>query len=318
MQYLHAVDYYNKMTMKQFIMLLYAVVAASTGTLACDVCGCAAGGQYLGLLPGANRNFIGFQYLYNGLRSDHPSLFENWPDEHSENHYNTFQVWGRYAAGKRIQLFAFLPYRYNLQYGDSVTFTSSGIGDVSLLANIVVLNSREGRGQQQFLAGAGVKMPTGKYIGISEMDKLGLPNLQPGTGSWDFVANGNYTLKKGAYGVNADATYAITTTNSSQYKYGNRLGVTGVAFRSVDAGNTELLPQAGVRYEFALHDYNNFRRKWLNEQSGGYVVFATAGMQGYYKKIGARVNYLIPINQHYSSGFVTVKQRIDLSVFFLF
>ena len=298
-------------------MLLYAVMATCASAFACDVCGCAAGGQYLGLLPGANRDFIGIQYQYNAFKSDHPSLFENWPDEHSVNHYNAFQVWGRYTIGRRIQLFGFVPYRYNLQYGDTAKYTSSGVGDISLLANIVAVNKDDGQWQHQLLMGGGIKLPTGRYMGITEMDKLGLPNLQPGTGSWDLMTNANYTLKNGVYGVNADVTYAITTANSSSYKYGNKLGASAVLFRSVPVGKVEIMPQAGVRYEYALHDYDNYKRKWLNEQSGGYMTFATVGIQGQHKKIGARLNCHIPFSQHYSSGYVVARQRLDAVLFIL-
>lgn len=299
-------------------MLLCAAMAASAGVHACDVCGSAAGGQYLGLLPGVGSNFIGLQYQFNGFKSHHPSLFHNQPDERSTNYYHTLQLWGRYAMGQRVQLFGFVPYRHNLQYGNAARHTLAGIGDVSLLATIVVLGKTGAPWQQQLLLGAGAKAPTGKYIGITETDKLGLPNLQAGTGSWDFQVSANYTVKRGAYGANMDASYAITTANHSNYKYGNKLGISAVAFRALTIGNVEVLPQAGLRYEYALHDYDNYQRKWLNQQSGGHMAFATAGLQAHYRRVGGRLSYHVPVSQHYSSGFVTIKQRADVSLFFIF
>ncbi len=306
--------------MKYFFSLVLVMLGIFANSYACDVCGGSAGNQYLGILPKANLNFIGIQYQYNSFESNHPSLFENRPNERSKDYYNTFQVWGRYVAGKRLQLFAFVPYRYNSQQKDSVRTSSTGIGDVSVLANVVLLNNEEtdGKWQQQLLAGGGVKMPTGRYTGITALDRQGLPNMQPGTGSWDFMLNANYTLRRGNIGFNADAAYTITLPNGEDYKYGNRLNAGLLGFYTWNTGNISILPQVGFRYEYTLHDYDNYSRKWLNEQSGGYMCFATAGIQAYYRKLGARVTYHLPVEQHYAAGYVTARQRIDAGIFFLF
>jgi hypothetical protein len=305
--------------MKRFVSLAMSVLASISVANACDVCGCSASNQYLGILPQATYNFIGLQYQYNSFKSSHPSLFENKPDEKSEDYYNTFQIWGRYNLGKRIQLFGFLPYRHNLQFQDSVRTVSSGIGDVSVLANVIIIKEKdEALLQQQLLAGAGLKMPTGKYTGITAMDKQGLPNMQAGSGSWDFVLNANYTLRKKTVGLNLDAAYTVTLPNRDNYKYGNRLNAGIMGFKTFKMTDFTFIPQAGLRYEFSLHDYDDYSRKWLNEQSGGYMAFAALGVQGYYKKLGARITYSIPIGQYYGNGYVTARQKIDAGIFVLF
>ena len=200
-----------------------------------------------------------------------------------------------------------------------ITYTDNGIGDATLLANVLLANKQGKKAlQHQLLAGCGVKLPTGRHMGITEMDKLGLPNMQPGTGSWDAVVNGNYTVRGNTLGANMDAAYAFTTANKDAYKYGNRLnaGITG--FYQIKTSKMSLLPQAGVRYEYSLHDYDNYSKKWLNEQSGGYMCFAMAGIQGYRGRTGVRLMYQMPVSQHYSSGYVTAKNRVEAGVFFLF
>lgn len=305
--------------MKHFIWLLYGVACMAVRAGACDVCGSGGGSQALGLLPDMRRHFISIQYQNSGYESSHPPLFAGKPNEESRDHYNTMQVWGKYAAGKRLQLFAFVPFKYNIQYTDTVKYTSNGVGDVIALANILAVNTQtEKRWRHQILAGGGIKLPTGKYVGITEMDRLGLPNMQPGTGSWDMMVNGNYTVRAQSMGLNMDAVYTFTTPNKNAYKYGNRLNAGAMWFYQVKAGKMTLLPQAGIRYEYSLQDYDNYSRKWLNEQSGGYMCFATAGVQGYMGRIGARVTYQLPVSQHYSAGYVTATSRVDAGVFFLF
>lgn len=306
--------------MKKFIGPALLVMGLLEPSRACDVCGSSASGQYLGVLPKASFNFVGVQYLFNSFSSEHPSLFEGRPNERSKDYYNTVQLWGRYAVGRRFQLYAFLPYRSNLQRTDTGSKAMSGIGDISLVANAVILNDDDADKlwQQQLLAGGGVKLPTGGYTGITERDKLGLPNMQPGSGSWDFLLNANYTLRRTNSGVNVDASYTMTMANTDRYKYGNRLNAGLVMFQAFTKGDYSLMPQLGYRYEFSLHDYDNYDRRWLNAQSGGYMSFATAGLQAYYRKLGARLTYQLPLSQHYARGYVTALNKIDAGVFLLF
>lgn len=304
--------------MKRIIMAMAMAVAALPVARACDVCGCAASNQYLGLLPQFQRNFIGFQQQYSEYTSTHPSAYMGRPWEQGADYYNTFQLWGRYNINRHYQVFVFVPYHYNVHNEDSAHATGNGIGDITLLVNRQLLNKQKGHWQQTLQAGAGIKLPTGKYTGITQLDKEGLPNMQPGTGSWDFVVNGNYTVRRKMIGANADASYTLTTANKYSYKYGNRLNTGILAFYNVSAGKINLLPQAGVRYEYTLHDYDNYSHKWLNDQSGGYMCFATAGVQAYYRQVGMRVLYQLPLAQYYSTGYLTAHHKLETGVFFLF
>lgn len=300
--------------MKYIALLLAAAMAIPAH--ACNVCGGAAGSQYLGVLPQASRHFVSFQYQYSSFESRHPSLFEGRPDEHSRGFYNSYQLWGRLVASRRIQFFAFVPWRDNQQIQDTVRFSSQGIGDVTVLANVLLLSAEKGR--HELLAGGGIKLPTGSYDGLSEASKLGIPNTRPGSGSWDFVLNVNYTATYANYGVNTDASYTLTTPNGALYKFGNRLSSGLLVFRSFQSGRIGLAPQLGLRYEYSLHDYDNYKRKWLNEQTGGQLAFFTIGMQTNIDRLGCRLTWQLPFYQHYGNGYVEADARIDTGVFLTF
>ena len=310
-----------KSKMKRLIVVLVVVFSMHQQVKACDVCGCSASNQYLGILPQFQWNFAGIQYQYGSFSSTHPSLFEGKPDEHSRDYYNTFQVWGRYNIGRRFQVFLFVPYHYNIDYADSVRSASSGLGDISLLVNRIMIKDK-GTGSpwgNQLIAGGGIKLPTGDNTGITAPDRLGLPNQQPGTGSWDFIVNANYTLRYKKQGLNLDCAYTFTTANKDDFKYGNRLnaGLTGYYSLQLKKGFS-LLPQAGLRYEYSLHDYDNYSKAWLNEQSGGYLCYGSIGLQAYYKRLGLRLNYQISLSQYYGAGYVNAKQKTDAGIFILF
>jgi len=288
---------------------------------ACDVCGCSASNQYLGLLPQLHWNFAGLQYEYSSFSSTHPALFEGLPDEHAADYYNTVQAWGRYNIGKRMQVFAFVPYHFNRDHADSSHSETSGIGDISLLIDGIVIKDKGNTGAwgHQLIAGGGIKLPTGRNTGITAPDRLGLPNLQPGTGSWDFIVNTNYTVRYKKLGLNLDAAYTFTTANKHDFKYGNRLNAGLLVYYSPKLkGKISLLPQAGMRYSYTLHDYDNYSKKWLNEQSGGYLMYAEVGIQAYYNQFGLRLNYQLPLSQYYGAGYVSAGAKTEAGIFILF
>lgn len=302
-------------------ILCWLLVLYGTAATACDVCGASGSSQGLGILPQFYRHFAGVQYQYRSFSSTHPGLTEQSAREHTQEQYNTVQLWGRANVGKRLQLFAFVPFMSNTRHFEERNATSNyhGLGDVSALANVAIIKTADSnRVRHMLLAGAGIKAPTGKRYSQNAQTDDGILNIQPGTGSWDALLNANYTLRYALWGLNAEASYTLTTANKEDYKYGNRLGTSLQAFYWLRAGSFTILPQAGLRYEYTLHDYDNYTRKWLNEQTGGNMLFATAGAQVYYKQLGLQFSYFIPVHQYYAAGYVTAGQRIDAGIFFLF
>jgi hypothetical protein len=238
----------------------------------------------------------------------------------SNEFYNTVQLWGRFYVGKHLQLFAFLPYVSNLKKEDGVATTISGLGDATILVNYRILGSKESSSQwkQNLQAGGGVKLPTGAYDVNSIQYTEGLPNMQPGTNSWDFIANANYTLRHKQTGINIDASYTMTTPNSIQYKYGNRFSAGALGFYWLQKKSWSILPQAGLRFDVAGTDYDNYSYRWENDMSGGEQLYASAGVQAYYKRVGVQLMGHLPLMQHYASGLVKAGFKTEAGVYFLF
>lgn len=302
----------------KFFLAGLLLFAASAPSWACDVCGGISGNQSLGILPQYSNHFVGVQYQIRHFSSIHPALAEG-EDEYSDEYYRMAQLWGRYNAGKRLRLFAFLPYYTNTQViKDGARVTNSGIGDASVLANYVILSSADTSSanlKHRLQAGGGLKLPTGKFEkGNGTTD---LPMMQPGTGSWDFILNANYTLRGKNAGLLVDATYTVTTPNSSSYKYGNRLMGNMLGFYTWQLSPVTVVMQTGGQYEFALHDYDNFSKKWLNEDTGGSMLFGVLGFQAIYKKVGLQCSVQTPLWQQYGGGHVQVKYKGDMGFFFM-
>lgn len=287
---------------------------------ACTVCGSSSGNQNLGILPQYNKHFAGIQYQFRGFQSEHPPHESQGAPEFSKESFSTLQVWGRCNVGKRIQLFAFVPYISNIQKANSTTTSVSGVGDITLMINYKINRNNELRGgwNHNLQAGGGIKLPTGQYDKSAIRRSEGLPNMQPGTNSWDFVTNANYILRKEKAGLNLDLSYTISTPNTLKYKFGNRLSSGLTCFYWHQKGQYTLMPQAGVRVDLAGSDYDNYTYKWKNDMSGGSQIFATVGLQSYYKRVGVQFMYHLPVAQHYASGLVNNTGKLDAGVLLLF
>ena len=300
------------------IFLCGALLCTYAISNACTICGCSAANQYLGILPQSNNHFIGLQYQYRAFESTHTD--EPASSQLSKEYYQTVQLWGRYSIGKRLQLFAFVPYIYNRQEEPTASNSIIGLGDISLLANVRLLGLYDdcGKWNHKLQAGGGIKLPTGSYNNTSVTTQEGLPNMQPGTRSWDFIVNANFTVSRDRIGANVDASYTLTTVNPSNYKYGNRFSAGLLCYYQYKLSSLRLIPQAGLRTDVAGSDYDNYSYRWKNDMSGGYQVYSSIGIQAYYKKIGLQAMYHLPVVQHYARGLVTAKSKTEAGIYLLF
>src|SRR5688572_14916977 len=181
--------------MKKICIAILFLLISHSGT-ACDVCGCALGGNYFGLLPGLNRNFVGLRWSQAKFYAHMNHHSEYLAEEYSNDTYQKVEAWGRFGIGKRVQLFAFVPYIINGMNGSIQKVKASGLGDVVVIGNYRVLTTadEEALFQHTMLVGGGVKLPTGKFD-VEDQGKLVNPNFQMGSGSVDFLVNAIYNVK---------------------------------------------------------------------------------------------------------------------------
>lgn len=305
--------------MKKIIAGAIILFAAVNTNIACTLCGCSASNQYLGILPQSHNNFIGLQYQNRYFTSADMDGRATDPEAISKQYYNTVQLWGRYSIGS-VQLFAFVPYVYNIHKEESGVDKINGLGDITLLANVRILGNKcTGRAwTHQLQAGAGVKLPTGLYKRDEILYDEGLPNMQAGTHSFDFVADANYTLTHNNTGLNFDVSCTLATPNSDHYKFGNRLSAGLLAFYGFKQKRGSLIPQAGFRYDLAGSDYDDYSARIKNDMSGGHQLYASVMLQFFYRKLGFQAGYHQPITQHYADGLVKNKYKTEAGLYFLF
>ncbi|HTQ65312.1 MAG TPA: transporter [Puia sp.] len=293
--------------MKKIIFILLMFISASS--YACDICGCGGSNLYLGLLPNFKSTFIGLRYHYSQFHT----VLANDPSEYSHNYYNTIEAWGGWNIGKRWQVLGFIPYYYNKQMDDDGPSSKSGLGDITLLGNYLLLHTKKSTNQNDIVEnelwiGAGVKLPTGGFrVNPSDSNTTVADiNSQIGTGSTDFILNALYIFRFNRFGVSTTVNYKMNTANSSDYKYGNKLTATSLAFYRLRFGKMAMSPNAGVLYENTAG--NNLSGEKV-QYTGGWAVSAVAGIEFSFNKITAGFNLQDPLSQDYASGQTKMQFR---------
>lgn len=300
----------------RYLLVFALLTGAMAGVNACDICGCSSGGSYFGILPRFGKHFAGVRYQYRAFSSAHPAINGEQPAS-SREWYQTGEIWGRYVPHPRIQIFGFLPYHHFERQEDRSQSTVNAMGDAGLVANLIVLNTGDSlynSWKQALQIGGGVKMPTGRHLIVQEGLLLN-PNMQPGTGTWDFPLNAIYTIRRNRVGMNAELQYRINGTNKNRYRFGNKTIASAQVFYWQNLKRFSLLPQGGLSFESAGADRKN---GIVQDYTGGEAVYATAGINMYYKRLALGMNVNQPVYQHLGDRNVQAFTAASAALTFLF
>lgn len=295
-----------------------ALLVLALDAAACDVCGCSIGGNYFGILPQFNRHFVGLRLSGQSFQSAHSQAAAQAGRYDSDERFRTFDVWGRFYPARRLQVMATVPYHDFSRDENGKQTRSQGVGDASVFANYVALNMGDslGRGWKHTLTlGGGVKLPTGQHRLRDTEGKLLHENLQPGSGSTDFLVTVVYMLRKGAWGFYTDWVGRMNTSNSSEYRFGNRLNGSLRAFYWKEMRRSSLLPHAGVFMDAAAP---NRSYGYDVEATGGTVVLATLGLDWYIGPVSVGLTYQHPVSEHLGDGQINAKNRWMTTVNYIF
>ncbi|MFX3625937.1 MAG: hypothetical protein ACN6I4_01130 [bacterium] len=300
-----------KKTLVAFGLLLVAYSAA-----ACDVCGCAVGGNSMGILPRFSKHFIGIRATHASFISAHPTLFEGEEQKISKEYFTSTTLWGRYVPHKRIQVFAQIPYNYFVREEDGQRTITEGLGDINLLANYVVFNTTDSNKstlKHSLQVGGGIKLPTGVFNKSENGDLLNI-NMQSGSGSYDVPINLLHTIRFKSFGINTELRYTFNNANPDRYELGDRFLASSRAFYWKNYRNITFLPQVGVAFEHYGTDKDG---RYEVDYTGGTMLQLDAGVDVYFYKWAMGAHLRNPIQSNMGQGFVTPNAALTFNLMYL-
>jgi hypothetical protein len=267
--------------MKKYIFLGFFLLSFGS-VYSCDACGIGGTGGYIGILPQFTKHFVGiryqFRYFSSVSASDPASGIRN------REFYHTWNVWGRISPHKRVQIFINAPIHYYLQLDQGVKRELVGPGDVWTLVQYQVIRTNDTSSKkmrQSLQVGGGIKLPTGRY-NIYDPQGYYDRNMQPGTGSWDFLLSSQYTVRWKGW---------------------------------AKAKKFSVLSSIGVSYDYGSRDI------YLHQQvpnSGGQMVSASAGADLYVKRWVIGAEFKMPVYAQMSSGLLNPGPQLMSQLMFLF
>jgi len=301
------------------LLLTVTLLAMGSAASACDVCGCSIGGNYFGILPQFQRHFVGLRWSEQSSRSAHSQSAAQSGHFDSDEHFRTVDVLGRFYPTRRLQVLTLVPYHDFRRRESGVLTHAQGLGDVSVLGSYILLNTGDSlnrRWQHTLTLGGGVKLPTGQHRLRGDDGEVLLPNLQPGSGSTDFMLSATYTLRRGAWGMNADLLARLNTANNQAYRFGHRLSGSAKFFYWKNLRRRlTLLPNVGV---FADAAQPNRDGRYEAEATGGFIALTTAGLDVYAGRFSTGFTFQKPAYQHLGEGKIQAAARWMATLNYIF
>jgi len=300
------------------LFLTVALLAFGSVASACDVCGCSIGGNYFGILPQFHRHFVGVRYSEQSFRSAHSRSAAELGHFDSDEQFRTVDVLGRFYPLRRLQMLVLAPYHDFRRTENGVLTHSQGLGDASVLGNFILLNTGDSlrrTWQHTLTVGGGIKLPTGQHRLKDAEGQLLHANLQPGSGSTDFMLSAAYTLRRGAWGLATDVLGRLNTTNHHDYHFGNRLSGSAKFFYWKTMRRVSFLPNAGV---FADHAAANLDGNSFAEGTGGSIALATLGLDVYAGHFSMGITIQQPVYQDLGGGKIQSNTRWMTTLNYIF
>lgn len=301
--------------MKYVWRLLLIPIWLPLSSMACDICGCGAGNNYIGILPDFQKHITGIRYRSNTMLT-HLGVGGTTTYLTTREQYNTAESWTGWNINPKMRLLFSVPVSFNEKTNQGITYSKAGLGDISLTGFYQLLNSRKkiqtGKLLVQSLwAGGGIKLPTGKY-NPSDKSATGInTNLfQLGTGSYDLTLNIMYDIRLQDAGLNINTGYKINTANTYGYRYGNKLNATLQAYHKFRIRQQWMLaPNLGLQYEQSGTDRDGSVQVTA---SAGSLLLGTIGLEGGRGKITWGANWQTPLGQQMAKGIVLAQNRFML------
>ncbi|MGH7197571.1 MAG: hypothetical protein ACREH5_02365 [Candidatus Omnitrophota bacterium] len=262
-----------------YLFLLFTGFAAVPAS-ACESCAIPRLGRvdHCGLAPGKRPFFVDFTFEQQNWNTfdahEAHELHEEGHHVHNKSHEEFIHFTAGVNPAENVTILADIPYvvRNSIEIEDHDRLgekeSSEGFGDLNLIGIWRFL-----RWEENFIgATAGVKFPTGSTDEENSQGILFEPELQPGSGSYDYPVGGVYQLRSGPFIFRGNAIYVIKTEGDHDFEYGGLF--TTSLFIDYEAWKTQngICAKIGVDLNFQHEDKQVHEGETI-EDSGGSTLF---------------------------------------------
>lgn len=278
--------------------------------------------QRIGVLPDYRKSIVSIGLFHRTFTSTHPPLFSWETPVDSEEYFSTFDIGARYFVNEHWLVVAALPVNHYRQEEVGLTRQLTGVGDLTLGAGrLFSFGSPDRNRGAQVLVSAMAKLPTGRFDAVAGSDAFIVPNLQPGSGSWDALFNVNYMQRLGHWGLQTQASARYNTVNRSDYRFGHRANGAVKLLRFIESERVEggvLIPGVEVVTSVAGRDLLDATKNELNPLSGGQMTLVNLGFDYFRGPLGLSVAVGKPVHQNLADGMLQQRWAASAAVTFMF
>ncbi|TVQ43148.1 MAG: hypothetical protein EA362_11700 [Saprospirales bacterium] len=288
--------------MQQIAIWLIICMMGTLKLAACDICGSASSGQFLGILKDAPENMLSIHYTQTVFETRHPpNLFGDEFFPVTEETFRFINLGGKYRINERINAQASVPIGFINQTGYNTR--QRGLGDVQLRVNYLLTDQLLGESMSTLITvvGAGLSIPTGEFHAAQDFETIN-PNLQLGTGAFGFFLSTQSTLRIGNSGLNAELSYRINNENEDGYRFGNQVNSAIRYFYLFSGEKLNHAPLVGLAFKYA--DRSTSFGNPINI-TGGYKLLFELGYEFWVQNVNFGLSFMLPANQELSEGLVS-------------
>ncbi len=299
-------------------LLVVLFFASTVQVFACDFCNCLMGINPYYSSSNALHVSMLFQHSTTppeeAAPGDVPQLMRSVPGEvlspasvthggagGSSETRKTIELAYRFHLFDDLLISCLAPYRMT-QVSGGESFSANGFGDITVLAHYVARPHLWDRAPVTLLLGGGVQLPTGSSTRTDPAGDLVEPDVQPGSGSVNYIVSSTMMVQPGPWTFVLDVYGKLNARNSRQDKLGNSLAITAGASHELTRDNSSLfaiVANAGLRGETASRDRV---AGVLNPETGSTSLYGNIGAQVFFGILRLDVGVLIPISQDRPTG----------------
>jgi hypothetical protein len=284
---------------------IYLFVLSPNRILACDSCGCALSRIGTETKKASESSLWFVDFTFEQQNWDEIPAQEAHELHHDGHHVHdkTHEEFYHFGIGshptERITVFLEIPYiiREQIKIHEHETLgqkeQSDGFGDLKL-TGIYRLFSHD----NSFLGPvAGVKFPTGETGEKTDDGETFEPELQPGSGSFDYIAGAAFRYDMERFSIRGNSLYIFRTEGDQDFEFGDLWTSYVFANYLVNPGNSKFKIRPGIDFNLQVETKQEDAGEDIEDSGGTTLLIGPALMVDMNEHVSFVGNILFPAYQ---------------------